>query len=97
VVIIGKIGEIYTILDPYNPDPKSRAGVRTTLDAGVKGSYVIDRFVVVSRSSVSIEDAAPSDGSLGPAEGGEANAAVVLLVALVVVAAIVVLVTSLRP
>jgi len=48
IVITGKAGDTYTILDPYNPDPTSPRGVRTTLDSGSRGSYIIDRFVVVS-------------------------------------------------
>ena len=47
VVLTGKIGDIYTIMDPYNPDASDPHGVRTTLDKGSKGAYVIDRFVVV--------------------------------------------------
>ncbi|MEE8593461.1 MAG: hypothetical protein V3T03_04980, partial [Candidatus Bipolaricaulota bacterium] len=37
--------------DPFNPDPTSPYGIRTTLDAGVRGSYIIDRFVVVAGPS----------------------------------------------
>ncbi len=47
VVITGKRDGAYTIMDPYNPDPTSPYGVRTTLAAGVHGSYIVDRFVVV--------------------------------------------------
>ena len=48
VVITGKRGNTYAIIDPFNPDASSPNGVRTTLDAGVRGSYIIDRFVVVA-------------------------------------------------
>lgn len=48
IVITGKTGRTYTIVDPYNRDQESRAGVRTTLSQGVFGSYIVDRFVVVS-------------------------------------------------
>ncbi len=48
VVITGKSGTTYSIVDPYNRDSRSREGVTTTLAQGVFGSYVIDRFVVVS-------------------------------------------------
>jgi len=50
VILTGKQDGVYTIVDPYNPDPASPYGVRTTLDAGVHGSYIIDRFVVVTSS-----------------------------------------------
>ncbi len=49
VVLTGKAGGTYTIMDPYNPDHTSSAGLRTTLDAGSRGAYTIDRFVVVTR------------------------------------------------
>ncbi|MBE0634459.1 hypothetical protein IH601_00470 [Candidatus Bipolaricaulota bacterium] len=52
VILTGKRNGTYTIVDPYNPDPTSPYGVRTTLDAGVHGSYIIDRFVVVVGPSV---------------------------------------------
>jgi len=48
VVVTGKVGETYTIVDPINPDSADRLGVRTTLDAGTRGHYIIDRFYVVS-------------------------------------------------
>lgn len=56
VILTGKQDDTYTIVDPFNPDPSSPHGVRTTLDAGVHGSYIIDRFVVV---------AGPSPGEVG--------------------------------
>lgn len=51
VILTGKQDGVYTIVDPFNPDPTSPYGVRTTLDAGVRGSYIIDRFVVVTGPS----------------------------------------------
>jgi hypothetical protein len=48
VVITGKSGSTYTIVDPYNRDSSDPHGVETTLDYGVFGVYTIDRFVVVS-------------------------------------------------
>ena len=51
VILTGKRDGTYTIIDPFNPDPASPYGVRTTLDAGVHGSYIIDRFVVVAGPS----------------------------------------------
>ena len=47
VVLTGKAGESYSIIDPYNADSSSPYGVRTTLNAGVHGAYIIDRFVIV--------------------------------------------------
>lgn len=48
VVLTKKTGSTYAIVDPYNPNAESPSGVRTSLAAGVKGNYVIDRFVVVT-------------------------------------------------
>ncbi len=48
VVITGKFGATYTIIDPYNRDTTDPAGVSTTLDKGTFGEYTIDRYVVVS-------------------------------------------------
>jgi hypothetical protein len=48
IVLTGKIGDTYTIVDPINLDPADPKGVRTTLDRGTRGAYIIDRFVVVS-------------------------------------------------
>jgi len=48
VILTGKVGDTYTIVDPYNPDRTNPAGVRTTLDAGSLGAYTIDRFAVVA-------------------------------------------------
>ncbi len=47
VVLTGKVGTTYSIVDPYNQDSGDREGVVTTLADGVFGSYVVDRFVVV--------------------------------------------------
>ncbi len=47
VVVTGKQDDSYTIIDPFNSDRTSPYGIRTTLDAGVHGRYIIDRFVVV--------------------------------------------------
>jgi hypothetical protein len=51
VVITGKRGDTYTIIDPYNADFTSPQGVQTTLDAGVHGAYGIYRYIVVEPSS----------------------------------------------
>ncbi len=98
VVIQGRIGEDYVIMDPYNPDTSSRSGVRTTLSQGVRGSYVIDRFVVVTRTSAAspLPDTEErwSDGMKRTA--AETAAAIgTLFAALVLIAATVLLVTSL--
>ena len=94
VVLSGKVGDTYSIVDPVNPDRTSPAGVRTTLEDGVKGSYIIDRFVVVSPTpslggpsgevvpSTQPETDARSSASLGALLG--AVAIVAALVALVV-------------
>jgi hypothetical protein len=51
IVLTGKIGDTYTIVDPMNPDATDSEGVRTTLDAGTRGAYILDRFAVVSSVS----------------------------------------------
>ncbi len=48
VVISGKTGTTYSIVDPYDRDSGSREGVRATLADGVFGNYIIDRFAVVA-------------------------------------------------
>ncbi len=72
VVITGKRGNTYTIIDPYNHDHTSPNGVRTTLDAGVHGAYSINRYVVVRPSSLSAQDWAvqriPSQASYQPGD-----------------------------
>lgn len=50
VVITGKLGITYAIIDPYNPVTTSSKGVTTTLAEGAHGRYIVDRFVVVSRA-----------------------------------------------
>ena len=47
VVITGKKGSTYMIIDPYNRDKSDSSGVSTTLDRGTFGSYTIDRYVIV--------------------------------------------------
>ena len=96
VVLTGKVGETYSIIDPYNGDSSSPYGIRTSLDAGVHGAYVIDRFVIVEYDAA----AAPSgEGNSVPvreiaAEDPGGSSALVLLAALALVAALVVLVTA---
>lgn len=51
VVVTGKRDDTYSIVDPFNSDTTSPYGIRTTLDAGVHGRYIIDRFVVVEPAS----------------------------------------------
>ncbi len=99
VVLTGKAGETYTIVDPINLDSTNPRGVRTTLDAGTRGVYIIDRFVVVSPSS-SGSQPLPSAGD-GPSstEGTEevnvsrASTAAVLLAFLAVLVAVIALVS----
>lgn len=62
IVITGKIGGSYTIIDTINRDTTSRYGVLTTLDRGTKGAYIIDRFVVVKGP-----DGSEVDVVVGPA------------------------------
>ena len=91
VVLTGKAGTTYTIVDPYNPDATSPYGVRTTLDAGVHGAYIIDRFVIVEQGVVS------SDASAAPASRAEQQAGSslgVLLVVLALIAGLVFLVAT---
>lgn len=92
VVIVGKVGSAYRIVDPYNPNPTSRSGILTTLDAGVRGAYIIDRFVVVEGAAPvppDTVDSAPDSG----ATGAGASLAVLLLL-LAVVAGVVFLVAA---
>lgn len=105
VVLTGKTGSTYTIMDPYNPDHTNPAGVRTTLDAGSLGAYTIDRFVIVSRSpgDSSALNALPSTptpptppqtppvASPPPSKNDALASFIMLLVALSVVAAAVIL------
>jgi len=73
VVIAGRSGDTYTIIDPYNQDSSDPHGIETTLDHGVFGNYTIDRFVVVTgtvpptrlRLDISFE---PSDGVFHPGD-----------------------------
>ena len=100
IVLTGKVGETYTILDTINLDTADSQGVRTTLDAGTRGSYVIDRFVVVSLSDpaavvpdpISDVTGTPSTEADPPLPG--ASVAVVLLGLVAAVAAIIVLATA---
>ncbi len=54
VILTGKRNGVYTIIDPFNPDPTSPNGIRTTLDAGVHGNYIIDRYVIVAGPAANI-------------------------------------------
>lgn len=66
VILTGKRDDTYTIVDPFNPDPTSPYGVRTTLAGGVRGSYIIDRFVVIealSSNQVRLEIKASPQGT----------------------------------
>lgn len=96
VVLIGRTGETYSIIDPYNPDESSPYGIRTTLDAGVRGAYIIDRFVIVeSGSSVTSPDVeGPSTSPETPLDDRSGSSFAVLVAILALVAALVFLVTA---
>jgi len=53
VVITAQAYGTYVILDPYNEDSSSSVAVRTTLDRGVHGNYIIDRYVIVDAPAYS--------------------------------------------
>jgi hypothetical protein len=95
VVVTGKAGTSYAIVDPYNDNASSSSGVRTTLAAGVKGSYVIDRFVVVSPAAPK-----PMPVEVRPAEtrpdASPSGAAASLLVLLAAIAIVVVAVFAME-
>jgi len=106
VVLTGKVGTTYAIVDPYNPDATSPTGLRTTLDKGSRGSYIIDRFVVVSRASgdptllnVLSDPALPAPvvSPLPPSQPSAASTIAVLLFALSLVAAAIFVVTKTMP
>ncbi len=103
VVLTGKVGKTYSIVDPYNPDTTSPMGLRTTLDKGSRGSYIIDRFVIVSRTlgDPSLLNALPDPALPAPIvtdtpepQPGIASTVAVLLVALTLVAAAIFIVTK---
>ncbi len=107
VVLTGKVGDTYTIMDPYNSDTASPVGLRTTLDDGSRGAYTIDRFVIVTRTpgDPSILNALPAtQTATAPAEAAPPPSVqqsvgatlAVLFAALALVAAAVFLVTD-RP
>lgn len=95
VILTGKTGEIYSIIDPYNADSSSPYGIRTTLDVGVHGAYIIDRFVIVERnSSLTPPDIeVPSAAQGTQAEDRSGSSVVAFLAVLALVATLIVLVT----
>lgn len=97
VVLTGRAGDTYAIVDPYNPDRSSPAGVRTTLVAGVKGSYIIDRFVVVSLVPGFVPSR-PAPGEFKTAASASGTAAMLFaLFAVVIAVAAVIFLTSRTP
>ena len=99
IVLTGKVGDTYTIVDPINLDATNPRGVRTTLGAGTHGRYIIDRFVVVSGPAVPPSTTGPDGVSTGPSDEGEkgvpaAVTAVVLVALLAAIGAVVLLVSS---
>jgi hypothetical protein len=110
IVLTGKAGDTYTIMDPYNSDTTSSAGLRTTLDNGSRGSYTIDRFVIVTRTAgdFALANAVVVPGSAESSETAPAVQAevsqrspagtlAVLFIALTLVAAAVFLATGQEP
>ena len=95
VVLIGRTGETYTIIDPYNADSSSPYGIRTTLDAGVHGAYIIDRFVIVEYSPGSTPILADIP-SVRPSSSADRSGTswIVFLATLALVAAVAILVTA---
>jgi hypothetical protein len=98
VVLTGKTGSTYMIVDPYNPDHTNPAGVRTTLDAGSLGAYTIDRFVIVTRTpgdqsplnalpSPAAAPDVPPAATPAPQQADTTASVIVLLLALSIVAA----------
>jgi len=100
VVLTGKAGDTYTIVDPINFDVTDPRGVRTTLDDGTHGNYIIDRFVVVSGPTLGSTAPSASPDLTGDSEGAEssgpatATTAVVFLGLLAAVVAIIALVSA---
>jgi hypothetical protein len=108
VVLTGKVGDTYAIMDPYNSDAASPAGLRTTLDDGSRGAYIIDRFVIVSRTpgdpstlNAITTPAPPSPAVETPLQQAAAQSPAatiaVLFAALVLVAAAIFLVAGQQP
>jgi hypothetical protein len=94
VVLTGRSGDTYTIVDPYNADETSPYGVQTTLDAGVHGAYIIDRFVIVGRVGVTEQPIEDPTSPVGTYDGGSGASLIALLAVLGAVAALIVLVTA---
>jgi hypothetical protein len=96
VVLTGKTDGSYSIIDPYNADSSSPYGIRTTLDAGVHGAYIIDRFVIIERdrslAPPDIDDLSAAQETR-PGDRSDPSAAALLAV-LAIVAALVLLVTA---
>ena len=95
VVLTERFGDTYTIIDPYNEDATSPYGVRTTLDAGVHGAYIIDRFVIVERVNTTLGPTeSPASPSGDPSDSGSVASFVAFAAVLAAVAALIVLVTA---
>lgn len=97
VILTEKVGETYAIVDPFNPDSTSPRGVRTTLEAGVHGSYIIDRFVVVARGTDAPNNASDTPTTQTVSRNAELQQGATvgaLLGVLALVAAVIVLVTA---
>ncbi len=95
VILTGKVGETYSIIDPFNADSTSPYGIRTTLEAGVHGAYIIDRFVIVEYDGPGVPSRTESSasGQQDRTADRQGSSALVLLAALGLVAALILLVT----
>ncbi|MGD9675187.1 MAG: hypothetical protein AB7V19_00675 [Candidatus Bipolaricaulia bacterium] len=97
VVLTKKMGSTYAIVDPYNPNAASSSGVRTSLAAGVKGSYVIDRFVVVTPATPKPDAAPAPPAHPSPPTSQSHGASFLVFVLAVAVVLLAVFATEARP
>ena len=103
VVLTGKAGDTYAIVDPFNPDSARSTGVRTTLADGVKGTYIIDRFVVIEQKApvtpaVSSEGTSSAPTSSSQSRGSETLSGLFAAIAVVgALAAVIALIVSANP
>jgi len=94
VILTERVGDTYAIVDPFNANPTSPYGIRTTLEAGVHGEYIIDRFVVVARGDAASRPltADTSSADAVAADGGSGSSIAVLFAVLALVGALITLV-----
>lgn len=99
IILTGKAGDTYTIVDPMNLDATNPNGVRTTLDAGTRGAYIIDRYVVIELGEPGASPSGDPQSELSGIDdavetGSATGSALVLLGLLAVVAAAIILIGS---